>query len=243
MKPIADQRDCVHLLLGHGDARRILPGVEFGPDPRARSRYKVANCTRAQPVSTVFRGVARGKVISVTVLSSPARSHALPLAGRLPPRRRPKNALHSVDFRARVDEDPVAVGRVCEVRTSGGTLTAVGRRPTEQPRDHRCRGGRARARPRRKATPRRGLGAGDESGTRRQERQEPGVGPTRPGLSLGERAWSTPGPATSSAAEARSKGWGARASDAAALARPARTCASIAAAAAGRSRRPGSSRP
>ena len=32
MKLIADQRECLHLLLGHLDARRILPGVEFGPD-------------------------------------------------------------------------------------------------------------------------------------------------------------------------------------------------------------------
>ena len=33
MKRIADQRECVHLFLGHRNARGILPGVEFGPDP------------------------------------------------------------------------------------------------------------------------------------------------------------------------------------------------------------------
>ena len=33
MKRIGDQRECVHLFLGHRNARRILPGVEFGPDP------------------------------------------------------------------------------------------------------------------------------------------------------------------------------------------------------------------
>ena len=32
MKLIADQRQCLHLFLGHLDARRIFPGVEFGSD-------------------------------------------------------------------------------------------------------------------------------------------------------------------------------------------------------------------
>lgn len=41
MKLIEDQRHCVHLLLGHRDARGILPVVEFGLDPEPFGRPRV----------------------------------------------------------------------------------------------------------------------------------------------------------------------------------------------------------
>ena len=57
MKPVADQRDCVHLLLGHRDARGIPAGVEFGPDPEPGLRPGAPE--RSTMVSYVVNGVPR----------------------------------------------------------------------------------------------------------------------------------------------------------------------------------------
>ena len=48
-------------------------------------RYKVANCTQAQPVFYGFAGLPDGKVILVSVLSPPAGQNSLPPAPAKPP--------------------------------------------------------------------------------------------------------------------------------------------------------------
>ena len=79
-----DQGDCVHLRLGHSDARGILTGVEFRlhAEPRRRSRVSDAvndGLVRCQRSSTpVRRDVAEEPVLSPTNAMRPVRGNALP---------------------------------------------------------------------------------------------------------------------------------------------------------------------
>ena len=56
MKRIADQGECVHLFLGHRDARGILSDVEFGPDLEPSCRPDVPDAVDDCSASITFAG-------------------------------------------------------------------------------------------------------------------------------------------------------------------------------------------
>ena len=66
---IGDQRECIHLRLGHRDARRILSVVELGPDLKPGCRPRVPDAIhdglvgRQRRAAPVRRDVAEEPVL------------------------------------------------------------------------------------------------------------------------------------------------------------------------------------
>ena len=75
MERIADQRDCVHLFLGHLDSRGILTGVEFGQDPEPGRRPGVPDAVddslicRQRGTAPVRRDVTEEPVLDLVPLA------------------------------------------------------------------------------------------------------------------------------------------------------------------------------
>jgi len=79
VKRIADQRKCVHFFLGHRNARGILPGVEFGPDPQPGCCPDVPDAVddglvrRQRGAAPVLRDVAEEPVLDLVPLARSRR--------------------------------------------------------------------------------------------------------------------------------------------------------------------------
>ena len=75
MERIADQRDCVHLFLGHLDSRGILTGVEFGQNPEPGRRPGVPDAVddslirRQRGTAPVRRDVTEEPVLDLVPLA------------------------------------------------------------------------------------------------------------------------------------------------------------------------------